>query len=183
MQKVKLKANGEKDELIGTFFISFPNDGWDKSKYDDFSVAQIKDKLFKKYGPKYIQKVRKAIFEIDIKLKLEISNPNLHRDSVTRIDNRTLNKIKALDLEDEDGNILEGEGDQKYPGIDLELEVSLKYLDCVMSNMEKSLWVNLIPIGLSYPPSESPQETKGKNDFSTLLFRFFGCHDLHVNHD
>ena len=66
-----------------------------------------------------------------------------------------------MELEDVFGNILEGEGDQKY--LELELEVNLKYLDCVLSNMEKSIWVNLIPIGLSKYPSEAPRETIGKN--------------------
>ena len=70
---------------------------------------------------------------------------------------------ECLELEDVFGNILEGEGDQKYPGIDLDLEVNLKYLDCVLSNMEKSISVNLIPIGLSKYPSEAPRETIGKN--------------------
>ena len=161
MEKVKLKSNGEKDVLIGTYFIFPPR--LEERKYEDLSISQIEAKLFKKYGPKFIKTIRKAIFEIDFKLNLEITNPNRTTDSVTYIDSSTLNKIKALELEDVFGNILEGEGDQKYPGIDLELEVNLKYLDCVMSNMEKSIWVNLIPIGLSKYPSEAPRETIGKN--------------------
>ena len=159
---MKLKSNGEKDELVATFHIHLPNDGWSETKYEELSIPQIEKKLFKKYGPKYIQKVFKAIFEIEFKLKLEISNPRLQRDAVTRIDRRTLNKIKfGMELEIEDGNILE-EVNQKYPDVsDLELEVSLKYLDLVMANMEKCIWVNLIPIGLSYPPPKSPKETIG----------------------
>ena len=163
-EKVKLKANGEKDELIGTFYIHFP-DRWSKTNYEELSIPQIEEKLFKKCGPRYIEKVRKAIFEIKSKLKLEVSNPRMQRDAVTRIDRRTLNKINfGMELEDHDvdGNNLEGE---KYPDVDLELEVSLKYLDLVMANMEKGIWVNLIPIGLSYPPPKSPQETIGKNDY------------------
>ena len=77
-----------------------------------------------------------------------------------------MNKIKSLTLEDEYGNVLEGEFDknhtgiQKYAGATLEKEVELRYLECVMNNMDKSIWVNLVPLQLSYPSAlhSTPEE-------------------------
>ena len=59
MEKVKLKSNGEKDVLIGTYFIYPPR--LEERKYEDLSISQIEAKIFKKYGPKYIKTIRKAI--------------------------------------------------------------------------------------------------------------------------
>ena len=162
MQKKKDKND---DELKASFHIYPPNAGRNKKDYGNLTKDEIRQKIMKKLGPKYIQKLCHGICHLNF--KLEVNNPDQQSDGTTKIDERTMYKIKSLLLEDECGNVLEGEYDeyhtgiQKYPDATLEKEVELRYLECVMNNMDKSIWVNLVPLQLSYPSAyESTPEEK-----------------------